>query len=356
MTAQLALYAGAAAGVAVGGTAVTAIYGPVSGGLIVNPALPIDQGLAYPEFLYVDLAGTAGTTESGTTRALFPGEALLVPASTKSVSVNAASSGHRFTALFWQPPTQYPPMPDGATFPPAGPTTVQAVLPSYLYEEYFDDDDLQAFVAAFNQLAQEFVDWFNALNLPVYSSATIVGALLDWVAVGLYGMARPTLPAGTPWTIGPLGTYALGTTALGVETKVGSGTYYVTTDDIFKRILTWHLYKGDGKLFNVRWLKRRIMRFLTGTNGAAGQTDQTYQVSVTFGGNGQVNVRILNGIRTLTGGAIPGRFALGTTALGAVDTTWQRLTPLTLAPVLQAGILSGALETPFMQTYDVTIV
>ena len=39
------------------------------------------------------------------------------------------------------------------------------------------------------------------------------------------------------------------------------------TDDVFKRILTWHFYKGDGKNFSVRWLKRRIWRFLQGANG-----------------------------------------------------------------------------------------
>ena len=38
--------------------------------------------------------------------------------------------------------------------------------------------------------------------------------------------------------------------------------------------MTWHLYKGDGKTFNTRWLKRRVMRFLTG----AGQ----YTDDVTF--------------------------------------------------------------------------
>jgi len=46
-----------------------------------------------------------------------------------------------------------------------------------------------------------------------------------------------------------------------------SQIFYELPDDIFKRILTWNLYKGDGNRFSMRWLKRRIARFLFGVNG-----------------------------------------------------------------------------------------
>lgn len=93
------------------------------------------------------------------------------------------------------------------------------------------------------------MDWLNQVNLPIYTGPLIIGYFLDWVSRGLYGYERPS---GMP-------------------------------DDILKRALTWHLYKGDDKYFDVRWLKRRVMRFLDGINGTDQGTSTTYNVSVTFG-------------------------------------------------------------------------
>ena len=83
-------------------------------------------------------------------------------------------------------------------------------IPSYLYKEYDDDEALQAFVDAFNASAQDYVDWFNTIELPVYTSPTSSGDLLDWVAEGLYGIPRPSLfSSGGAQGIGPLDTGAL---------------------------------------------------------------------------------------------------------------------------------------------------
>ena len=41
------------------------------------------------------------------------------------------------------------------------PAYLAKAIPSYLYVQYNDDDDLQAFVQAYNELAQEIITWLN---------------------------------------------------------------------------------------------------------------------------------------------------------------------------------------------------
>lgn len=210
-------------------------------------------------------------------------------------------------------------MADPAAFPPFGPTSTLKIVPSYLYVQYADDDDLQATRRAFNQLAQALLDWFNETPLGVYTSDAITGDLLDWVAAGLYGMTRPSLVTGHKHAIGPFNTYVTNTRPFNYFLVVGDAPPVDTTDDTFKRILTWAIWKGDGKTFSVRWLKRRIARFLTGTNGTAGQTDQTYNISVTFGAGNDVHIDIT-----------------------------------THALILKEAIDSGTLELPFQFNFIVT--
>lgn len=135
---------------------------------------------------------------------------------------------------------------------------------SYLYQQYADDDNLQGFVTAYNQATQAYVTWLNTVSLPYYPGLT--GPLLDWVAQGLYGIARASLQSSATAALGPLDTEALDTAPLN-SFIAGSTTYYNLSDDVFQRILTWNFYKGDGKRFCMHWLKRRVMRFLVGVNG-----------------------------------------------------------------------------------------
>lgn len=245
-----------------------------------------------------------------------------------------------------------------ANFPPAATPTLTKTLPSYLYQQYADDQDLQAFVDSFNAQAQQFVDWFVQIGLPVYTGPMIVGALLDWVGTGLYGLARPTLSSGVNQNIGAFNTVLFRTLPLDGRKVTGASNVAATSDDVYKRILTWHLYKGDGKQFNIKWLKRRIMRFLTGLNGADGPFDNTNQVSVSFGVDGQVSIRILSGVRKLTGGAVPGRFQLNTVAPDGATTSFVAMPSQPLAAVLQQAIASDAIELPFISLANpvVTIV
>jgi len=163
---------------------------------------------------------------------------------------------------------------------PTGPTSVQDTIPSYLYTEYNDDPTMQAFVQAFNIYAQAYITYINNLNLPVYTNGNISGSLLDWVALGLYGIIRPSLPTKGIPGYGPFNTYVLNQNTFNGQKPVVPDTFYATSDDTFKRVITWAFFNGDTHQFNTRWLKRRIARFLNGMNGTNYNVDETYTISV----------------------------------------------------------------------------
>lgn len=242
------------------------------------------------------------------------------------------------------------------TFPPDGPTSLLLTIPAYLYKQYEDDDDLQAFFAAYNQLAQAFVDWFNTIDLPIYTGPTINGALLDWVGAGLYGMPRPTLANGQNLVAGPFDTYEFNTLAFNEITITPIVNIYQTDDDTYKRILTWHFFKGDGRVFDVRWLKRRILRFLLGVNGLDWDVSDTSRISVTFGLDNQVNIRLIDSLVTIDGGAFFNEFAFNEEEFNGLQSSEVLLPPWQNTQPLIDGIKSGALELPFQYSDIVTFV
>lgn len=408
--------------VVIGGHAVVVNDGTLgtAGGLIQNPKTAADQGIdgGVAEPLFINLIGPAGLAAfpANGTVAVEPGQFFLVPPLC-TVWANAASSGHKFVAYFknpYNPPTPQP-VPPGpglslgapGAFPPPGPTGLTQVIPSYLYQEYSDDDDLQGFVDAQNQMQQNYVDTFNTLNLPIYSSDPVSGPLLDWVARGLYGMTRPFLTSGQPIRIGPINTYgfAIGSIAelpptveqqLPAINQLVVLTPYnaaITSDDFYRRVLTWHLFKGDGKYFNMRWLKRRVWRFIYGVNGvpveslpnfyppnlgpdgaAYPQIADTEQISITAGVNRSIDIRFVLGERKVIGGALLNR--LGSNGIGVLATVldpeatgepWAPITPNNLLTSYEAfqplpymrefqqAVASGVLELPLPWNYTVTI-
>lgn len=355
MTDAVTLFPPAISHIRVGGTPEVAIYGPVLGGIVVNPATPSDQGIASVEELFIDITADATTFESATTYALQPGQMFVLPASqTTNVSVNAATAGHKFSAVAIQPPVPYPPTSTAGAFPPAAPPVLD-VIPSYLYVEYKDDDDLQAFVSAYNDMAQNYVDWFNDVGLPIYTGLS--GSLLDWVAEGLYGITRPSLASGQNKNVGPFNTYVFNEEGVGFNTHkvIGPSNVTVTTDDIFKRIITWAFFKGDGNVFNVRWLKRRIMRFLLGKSGVNFNVDETYPISVTFGVGNQVNITITPGSLTVLGGAQFNAFQLNGIPFNGLLSQGNPTSHLPNEAELKEGIDAGVLELPFQFDWVVTI-
>ena len=92
--------------IAVGGTAIAAVIGPINGGYIVNPANATAQGIMTAENLYVDLVNPPGSSDAlayGTTVLLVPAQNFTLPAIATGVVVwvNAATSGHNITVVVW---------------------------------------------------------------------------------------------------------------------------------------------------------------------------------------------------------------------------------------------------------------
>jgi len=350
------LYPSAIDSILKGGTSNVISYANNYGGLVYNPISYQEQGILHAESLFVSYLGAASLGASSTTFEIFPGYFHKIPAgSGANVWINGATTGHKFSAYFLAPSIPFNPTPIPATFPPQGLTTQTEIIGSYLYQEYSDDDDLQNFVNAYNIIAQNYLDTVNGLNLPIYTAGNITGPLLDWVAQGIYGMKRPVLASGVGAILGPLGTYEFGTLELGADKVLGPTNITATTDDQFKRILTWALYRGDGRIFNVRWLKRRIMRFLLGANGSSPNIDETYQVSVTFGPNYTAAIRFIDYETEVTGGATFGAFELGTTEFGVINTEVIQLTPLPNRQLFYEAVLNSAIELPFQFAWTVVI-
>ena len=161
------------------------------------------------------------------------------------------------------------------------PTSETKTIPSYLYWQYQNDLNLQTFVDVYNSDTQAIVDWFNSVNLPIYTQLT--GALLDWVGQGVYGYPRPVI--GSEKVVGFYGPTASFTTtnlAIASAKEDTTQTTYSIPDDIYQRMLTWFFYKGDGEVFSITWLKRRLYRFMYGINGVDAVGPFTPTISVTF--------------------------------------------------------------------------
>jgi hypothetical protein len=369
----------------------TPIYQGVSnfhGGYILNPIDALNQDLPKPEPLYVSIVGPQGPARleaSNDTIELLPGAVFNVPARV-SVWVNSASAGHRFTAVFGQWAPRFPPeaTPPGSLingkhrWPVEATTGLTRVMYAYLYQEYSDDDDLQEFVKVLNAMQQDYVDTFNALQLPVYPNPVIKGLLADWAIMGIYGYPRPVFYTSKSRRVGPLNTYWPNfAIPINMTRNIEPIGVLVSDDDLYKRCLTWHFQKGDGKYFNVRWLKRRIMRFLIGINGTCPHIDQTNRISVSFGPRYGVTIRVIDRDMKVFGGAVPNMFGCNgllpgrkPSKPGANPTPPTIVGPVppntiffdyTIYPTLpyedrlKEAIDAGVLEMPFQFRFDVVI-
>lgn len=203
----------------------------------------------------------------------------------------------------------------------SGLTCLNQIIPSYCYQQFADDDNIQAFFTAYNEYATQFLLWFNTLNLPIYTSGIVSGALLDWVNTGLYGFPRPTVTTGALQSVDAINAMQLNLMAINNRKITSNESLQATSDDIYRRALTWNFYKGDGFMFNVQWLKRRVLRFLNGTDGISPVIQETYPVSV-----------------SITGKAFTVTVATGNP---------------TNVSLLNALINSGACATPFQYTFSV---
>ena len=197
------------------------------------------------------------------------------------------------------------------------------IIPAYLYQQYADDSDLQAFVGAYNSLAQGYLDWFNQNYLALYTSPNISGSLLDWTATGIYGITRPVLATSSVKEIGGYDAAAWNSIEWNGFRVTQSGTAAIANDDIYRRALTWALYRGDGKQMTVQWLRRRVARFIYGTNGADIDIGLISKVGIT------------NSAKAIT-------ITIPTAAYGS--------------SALQNLIAQNLLALPFQLTYTVTLI
>jgi len=200
---------------------------------------------------------------------------------------------------------------------------ITTTLPAYLYQQYQRLDTtqyLQPFFDAYNTTAQSYLDKTNNLNLPIYTKMTT--PLLDWVALSLYGMERPSLSNTS--TFSPIGSYdtfnydylPFNENVLNTPTN-----FYTITDDYFQRMITWNFYKGDGFQYSTPWLKRRVARFLYGVNGTdIPNIADLYNISVTYPTTNGITITIPN---------------------------------LPVSPILQSAIQYGVLNVPYQYTYTV---
>jgi hypothetical protein len=145
---------------------------------------------------------------------------------------------------------------------------------------------------------------------------------LDWVAQGIYGIMRPSVTTGSLRAVAAINSMSINFAAINQRKIISNETLQSTTDDIFRRIITWNFYKGDGFVFNMEWLKRRVLRFLNGPDGVLPFIDNTYAASVTITG-----------------------------AVFAVTVATGNATNVSL---LNALINSGACATPFQYSFTVS--
>ncbi|EEL1081508.1 hypothetical protein G7252_005062 [Salmonella enterica] len=158
---------------------------------------------------------------------------------------------------------------------------LDSIIPAYPYTQYNDDPDIVAFFDAYNKLAQGYLDYFNNLNLPCWTSPAITGELLDWAVAGIYGEFRPLLQISEDAIArGAYNTIEYNNVAYAKLRNYAPGSASYVPDDYFKRILTWNFYKGDGSHFCINWFKRRLARFIHGANGIDPPVQSTFDISV----------------------------------------------------------------------------
>lgn len=159
------------------------------------------------------------------------------------------------------------------------------IIPAYPFIQYSDDPDVVAFFTAFNSMAQQYLNAFNALDLPYWPSKNINGYLLDWIAEGIYGVSRPYVRISEmSITKGAYNTIEYNGIVYAKLNRYQPGKNQYLPDEYFKRILMWNFYKGDGFQFSIPWLKRRLARFIHGSAGQDPVLQSTFDVSVTSKG------------------------------------------------------------------------
>ncbi|HBQ8793955.1 TPA: hypothetical protein L9B16_004671, partial [Klebsiella quasipneumoniae] len=222
---------------------------------------------------------------------------------------------------------------------------LEDIIKSYLYTQYNDDDDLQAFVSAYNSMAQEIYSWMVNANLPIFVGGYNSGDQLKWLARGIYGVKPPVLVSGKQTIYGSYNAVMFNQLPFNGRQVVDQSEQVVVSDDLFKRIMTWNFYKGDGFHFTIPWLKRRIMRFLTGADGVDVINDQRWSVSVLFSGSG-ASISIVKGYRKLTDSSLYNSFTFNSRVFNQKTSVLIKITNYEYASLFKQAFDSGLLHMP----------
>ena len=144
---------------------------------------------------------------------------------------------------------------------------LQTTIPAVAYQEYIDDLNVVAFFDSYTAISQGYLNYSNSTPLSVWSNANISGPLLDWIGQGIYGISRPVFSSLVRRFRAGLNSRPLNTQALNSGKLFQSGTATQATDDYYRRVLTWWLYVGNGRNFNVEILRLKVARFIYGVDG-----------------------------------------------------------------------------------------
>lgn len=237
----------------------------------------------------------------------------------------------------------------------AGHRMLDSIINSYLYTQYNDDDDLRAFVTAYNSMAQQIYTWMTSANLPIFAGGYQAGDQLRWIAYCIYGVKPPVQTSGKRQIYGPSNTFTFNRLPFNTRKVVAKSDQIVVSDDLFKRIMTWNFYKGDGFYFTNPWLKRRIMRFLTGVDGTDIPNDQHWIVSVVFSDAGMV-ITITKRYTQLTDAALYNDMECNDRQYDQNDGVLIKSNGYEYADLFKQAFDSGLLHIPFYLNGEAVII
>lgn len=232
---------------------------------------------------------------------------------------------------------------------------LDSIIRSYMYTQYNDDDNLRAFFTAYNSMAQGIYDWMVNANLPVFIGEYNTGDQLRWISHGIYGVLPPVISSSEQREIGPYNTLEFNQLAFNEYRVINQSDQVVVSDDLFKRIMTWNFYKGDGFYFSIPWIKRRILRFLLGINGTDILNDQRWSISIQFVDGGIV-ISIYKGRRQFTRSAIYNASAYNSRKYNQKDTAFVITEDFEFAIFFKQAMDSGLLHMPFYQSITVEVI
>lgn len=136
-------------------------------------------------------------------------------------------------------------------------------LDIFAYDQWQGIPEVVAYFGATKHFTHEIIRELTEKSFSDYFK--FKGDMLDYIALCIYGEMRPAyLNSGDYKAFGALNSLPLNQDPLNSTKVMWDTDGEAVTDEIFRRIITWNFYKGDGRMPSIPWIKRRCKRFLTG--------------------------------------------------------------------------------------------